>query len=92
MIGKGGSSRVYRGCLPGGMEIAVKSLKSSQDVIKHFVSEIEIITSLHHRNIISLVGFCYEENQLHLVYNLLPRGCLEENLHSMYICFFLLVI
>ncbi|KAL8555309.1 hypothetical protein ACS0TY_003207 [Phlomoides rotata] len=84
LIGKGGSSWVYRGCLPGpgSKEMAVKSLKSSQDVLKHFVSEIEIITSLHHRNIISLVGFCYEENQLLLVYNLLRRGCLEENLHS----------
>ncbi|KAI3448829.1 hypothetical protein Pfo_005494 [Paulownia fortunei] len=82
LIGKGGSSRVYRGCLPGGREIAVKILKPSDDALKHFVSEIEIITSLHHKNIISLVGFCYEENRLLLVYNLLSRGCLEENLHS----------
>ncbi|KAL6565490.1 hypothetical protein OROHE_004545 [Orobanche hederae] len=82
LIGKGGCSRVYRGCLPGGEEIAVKVLNPSKDVLKHFVSEIEIITSLHNKNIISLVGFSYEENGLLLVYNLLPRGCLEENLHS----------
>ncbi|KAL6513418.1 hypothetical protein OROGR_020904 [Orobanche gracilis] len=82
LIGKGGCSRVYRGCLPGGEEIAVKVLNPSKDVLKHFVSEIEIITSLHNKNIISLVGFSYEENGLLLVYNLLTRGCLEENLHS----------
>ncbi|KAH6813857.1 kinase with adenine nucleotide alpha hydrolases-like domain-containing protein [Perilla frutescens var. frutescens] len=82
LIGKGGSSQVYRGCLPGGREIAVKVLKPSKDVLEHFVSEIKILTSLHHKNIISLVGFCYDENQLLLVYNLLSRGSLEENLHG----------
>ncbi|KAL2458113.1 Protein kinase protein with adenine nucleotide alpha hydrolase-like domain [Abeliophyllum distichum] len=82
LIGKGGSSRVYRGCLPEGKELAVKILKPSEDVLEHFVSEIEIITSLHHNNIISLVGFCFEDNNLLLVYNLLSRGSLEDNLHG----------
>ncbi|KAL0464487.1 UNVERIFIED_CONTAM: Proline-rich receptor-like protein kinase PERK9 [Sesamum latifolium] len=82
LIGTGGSSRVYRGCLPGGRELAVKILKPSEDVLKQFVSEIEIITSLHHKNIISLLGFCFEEDKLLLVYNLLSRGSLEENLHG----------
>ncbi|KAK4414520.1 Proline-rich receptor-like protein kinase PERK9 [Sesamum alatum] len=83
LIGKGGSSEVYRGCLPGGRQLAVKILKpSSEDVLKQFVSEIEIITSLHHKNIISLLGFCFEEDKLLLVYNLLSRGSLEENLHG----------
>ncbi|PIN16878.1 Serine/threonine protein kinase [Handroanthus impetiginosus] len=81
LIGKGGSSFVYRGCLPGGKELAVKILKPAEDVLKHFVSEIEIIASLHHKNIIYLVGFCFEEDKLLLVYNLLSRGSLEENLH-----------
>ncbi|GFP92432.1 receptor-like cytosolic serine/threonine-protein kinase rbk1 [Phtheirospermum japonicum] len=82
LIGKGGSSQVYRGCLRGGKELAVKILKPSEDVLKHFVSEIEIITSLHHKNIINLVGFCFEEDKLLLVYNLLSRGSLEDNLHG----------
>nr|ATE50928.1 universal stress protein 22 [Salvia miltiorrhiza] len=82
LIGKGGSSRVYRGCLPGGQELAVKILKPSEDVLKQFVSEIEIISSLRHKNIISLVGFCFEEDKLLLVYNLLSRGSLEDNLHE----------
>ncbi|XP_047977784.1 protein kinase STUNTED-like [Salvia hispanica] len=82
LIGKGGSSQVYKGCLPGSREIAVKILKPSNYVLEHFVSEIEILTSFCHKNIISLVGFCYTEDQLLLVYNLLTRGCLEENLHG----------
>lgn len=85
LIGTGGSSQVYRGCLPGGKELAVKILKPSEDVLEHFVSEVEIVTSLHHKNIISLVGFCFEEDKLLLVYNLLSRGSLEDNLHGMYV-------
>lgn len=89
MIGKGGSSQVYKGCLPGSWEIAVKILKPSNYVLEHFASEIEILTSFRHKNIISLVGFCYNEDQLLLVYNLLSRGCLEENLHGIYMFIFL---
>ncbi|KAG6382391.1 hypothetical protein SASPL_157937 [Salvia splendens] len=82
LIGKGGSCRVYRGCLPGGQELAVKILKPSEDILKQFVSEIEIISSSHRKNIISLVGFCFEENKLLLVYNILSRGSLADNLHA----------
>ncbi|KAK6132249.1 hypothetical protein DH2020_034009 [Rehmannia glutinosa] len=82
MIGKGGSSQVYRGCLPDGKELAVKILKPSENALKEFVLEIEIITTLHHKNIISLFGFCFEDNHLLLVYDFLSRGSLEENLHG----------
>ncbi|XP_061346840.1 protein kinase STUNTED-like isoform X2 [Gastrolobium bilobum] len=78
----GGCSEVYRGCLPDGKELAVKILKSSEVVIKEFVQEIEIITTLHHKNIISLLGFCVEGHNLLLVYDLLSRGSLEENLYG----------
>ncbi|EPS63840.1 hypothetical protein M569_10941, partial [Genlisea aurea] len=82
MIGKGGSSQVYRGCLPDGKELAVKILKPSEDALKEFVLEIEIITAVNHKNIISLFGFCFEDNRLLLVYDFLPRGSLEANLHA----------
>lgn len=82
MVGKGGSSLVYRGCLPDGKELAVKILKPSEDVIKEFVQEIDIITALNHKNIISLFGFCFEDRNLLLVYDFLSRGSLEENLHG----------
>jgi len=62
LIGKGGSSQVYKGCLPDGKELAVKILKPSDDVLEEFVLEIEIITALHHKNIISLIGFCFEDD------------------------------
>ena len=82
LIGIGGNSQVYRGCLRDGKELAVKILKTSEDILKEFVLEVEIITTLHHKNIISLLGFCYEDNNLLLVYDFLSKGSLEENLHG----------
>ncbi|CAN8312835.1 unnamed protein product [Cochlearia groenlandica] len=81
-IGKGGSSRVFKGYLPSGREVAVKILKQTESVLKDFVAEIDIITTLDHKNVISLLGYCFENNNLLLVYNYLSRGSLEENLHS----------
>ncbi|PIA47567.1 hypothetical protein AQUCO_01400306v1 [Aquilegia coerulea] len=82
LIGSGGSSHVYKGCLPDGKELAVKILKPSEDIVEEFVLEIEIITTLNHKNIVSLFGFCFEDSNLLLVYDFLARGSLEENLHG----------
>ncbi|XP_039016845.1 probable receptor-like serine/threonine-protein kinase At5g57670 [Hibiscus syriacus] len=82
LVGRGGSSHVYRGCLPDGKELAVKIVKPTGNAIKEFVQEIEIITSLNHKSLISLFGFCFEENKLLLVYDFLSRGSLEENLYG----------
>ncbi|CAA7047822.1 unnamed protein product [Microthlaspi erraticum] len=82
LIGKGGSSRVFRGYLPNGREVAVKILKQTEGVLEDFVAEIDIITTLNHKKVISLLGYCYENNNLLLVYNYLSRGSLEENLHG----------
>lgn len=82
IIGKGGTCKVYKGCLPDGKELAFKALRCSDNLMSGFISEIEIITNLHHRNILSLYGFCFENNHLVLVYDLLTRGSLDENLHG----------
>lgn len=83
MVGKGGSSQVYQGCFPDGKELAVKILKPSEDALQEFIAEIEIITTISHKNIISLFGFFFDEESLILVYDFLSRGSLEENLHGM---------
>ncbi|CAI9299395.1 unnamed protein product [Lactuca saligna] len=37
---------------------------------------------MNHQNIISLFGFCFEDNNLLLFYDFLSRGSLEDKLHS----------
>jgi serine/threonine protein kinase len=60
----------------------VKILKLSEENMKEFISEIAILGELQNDNIISLVGFCFENDSLILVYDYLPRGSLEEILHG----------
>jgi serine/threonine protein kinase len=84
IVGEGGTSQVYRGCLADGRELAVKILKYSDEVLKEFVSEIEIVSSLNHKNVISLIGFCFKNDDLLLVYEYMQRGSLEEMLHGVF--------
>ncbi|KAK8947417.1 Receptor-like serine/threonine-protein kinase ALE2 [Platanthera zijinensis] len=81
LIGKGGSSLVFKGIFPDGKELAIKTLKPSKDSLQQFLSEIDVLDTLNHENIVSLLGFCLENNSFALIYDFFPRGSLEENLH-----------
>jgi serine/threonine protein kinase len=83
LIGKGGTSRVYKANFPEGRELAVKMLKPSKAALKEFICEMQIVSCLRHTNIISLAGFCFENKSLILMYNYLSNGSLEEILHGM---------
>lgn len=82
LIAEGGCSRVYKGCLPGGRELAVKILKSYEQALNDFALEVEILSSLNHQNITPLSGVCCENGLLISVYDFFPTGSLEENLHG----------
>ena len=83
LIGKGGWSKVYRGVLLDDQFVAVKSLNSSGEALQEVLLEVKITASLQHKHIVSLIGYYVEENKYFLVYNLLPRVSLEENLYGM---------
>ncbi|KAL6636549.1 hypothetical protein ACP70R_024121 [Stipagrostis hirtigluma subsp. patula] len=82
LIGKGGTSQVYKAQLFDGTFSAVKILKPSFDAIHEFVMEIEIVTSLQHENIIALRGFSFDNYSLVLVYDYMPQGSLDKALHG----------
>lgn len=62
--------------------MAVKIRKSSPEARKDFAQEVEIISSLNHKNIVSLVGVCIRDTDLISVYDLFSNGNLEENLQG----------
>ena len=84
LLGQGGFGYVHKGILPNGKEIAVKSLKSgSGQGEREFQAEVDIISRVHHRFLVSLVGYCLAEGQrMLLVYEFLPNDTLEFHLHG----------
>ncbi|KAJ4842043.1 Proline-rich receptor-like protein kinase perk4 [Turnera subulata] len=83
LLGQGGFGYVHKGVLPNGKEIAVKSLKSgSGQGEREFQAEVEIISRVHHRHLVSLVGYCIADGQRMLVYEFVPNNTLEHHLHG----------
>ncbi|XP_076910885.1 proline-rich receptor-like protein kinase PERK5 [Bidens hawaiensis] len=83
ILGQGGFGYVHKGVLPNGQEIAVKSLKSgSGQGEREFQAEVEIISRVHHRYLVSLVGYCISDGQRMLVYEYVPNNTLEFHLHG----------
>ncbi|XP_059634821.1 receptor-like serine/threonine-protein kinase ALE2 [Cornus florida] len=83
ILGEGGFGRVYSGVLEDGTKVAVKVLKrDDQQGGREFLAEVEMLSRLHHRNLVKLIGICTEERSRSLVYELIPNGSVESHLHG----------
>ncbi|OVA07641.1 Protein kinase domain [Macleaya cordata] len=83
LLGEGGFGCVYKGCLTDGREVAVKQLKiGGSQGEREFRAEVETISRVHHRHLVSLVGYCISEHQRLLVYDFVPNNTLYYHLHG----------
>ncbi|XP_010483607.1 PREDICTED: receptor-like protein kinase At5g59670 isoform X2 [Camelina sativa] len=81
VLGKGGFGMVYHGTVNGSEQVAVKVLsQSSTQGYKEFKAEVDLLMRVHHTNLVSLVGYCYEGDHLALIYEFLPNGELKQHL------------
>ncbi|KAK1265117.1 putative leucine-rich repeat receptor-like protein kinase [Acorus gramineus] len=80
-IGSGGYGKVYRGILPTGQIVAIKrAQQGSMQGGREFKTEIELLSRVHHKNLVGLVGFCFEQGEQMLVYEFVPNGTLRDSL------------
>ncbi|KAJ4902340.1 Proline-rich receptor-like protein kinase PERK8 [Raphanus sativus] len=83
LLGEGGFGCVYKGVLADGREVAVKQLKiGGSQGEREFKAEVEIISRVHHRHLVTLVGYCISEQHRLLVYDYVPNNTLHYHLHA----------
>ncbi|KAM7526981.1 hypothetical protein LguiB_030391 [Lonicera macranthoides] len=85
ILGEGGFGRVFKGVLSDGTAVAIKRLTTGgQQGDKEFLVEVEMLSRLHHRNLVKLVGYYSnrDASQNLLCYELVPNGSLEAWLHG----------
>ncbi|XWS54456.1 hypothetical protein CRYUN_Cryun10bG0090800 [Craigia yunnanensis] len=89
VLGEGGFGKVYKGWLdekaPGksgsGTLIAVKKLNSeSWQGFEEWQSEVNFLGRLSHPHLVRLLGYCWEDIELLLVYEFMQKGSLENHL------------
>ncbi|CAA6672950.1 unnamed protein product [Spirodela intermedia] len=64
-------------------EVAVKMISKSSQGEKEFHAEVQILLRVHHKNLVYLLGYCDDRNNLALVYEYMQKGSLADFLSGL---------
>ncbi|XP_049391285.1 probable serine/threonine-protein kinase PBL21 [Solanum stenotomum] len=84
LLGEGGFGSVYKGRLESGLVVAIKQLNlDGLQGHQEFIVEVLMLSLLHHKNLVNLIGYCTDGDQRLLVYEFMPMGSLENHLFDL---------